>query len=134
MQKNQNAIFLHGFPELSYSYRYLLKNFAEEGYYCIAPDQRGYGRTSQRKISKDLLSNYSILNLAKDIFFLLCRLKLKKINLVGHDFGSYVAGYFCSTMSNLCKIYSNYEYAFCEEFSKKKHLLILKKLIMSLDL
>ena len=69
-EEKSNAIFfLHGFPELSYSYRYLLNNFAEEGYYCIAPDQRGYGRTSQRKISKDLLSNYSILNLAKDIFF-----------------------------------------------------------------
>ena len=38
-------LFLHGFPELSYSYRYLLKNFSNEGYYCIAPDQRGYGKT-----------------------------------------------------------------------------------------
>ncbi len=94
-EKSNAIFFLHGFPELSYSYRHLLKNFAEEGYYCIAPDQRGYGRTSQRKNSKDLVSNYSIFNLTKDIFFLLCRLRLKKINLVGHDFGSYVVGYFC---------------------------------------
>ena len=48
-EKSNAIVFLHGFPELSYSYRYLLKNFAEDGYYCIAPDQRGYGRTSQRK-------------------------------------------------------------------------------------
>ena len=93
--KSNVILFLHGFPELSYSYRYLLKNFSYEGYYCIAPDQRGYGKTSFTYPVKSNATDYSIFNLTKDIFHLLVKLKIRNINLVGHDFGSYVASYFC---------------------------------------
>ena len=39
-------ILLHGFPELSYSWRKILIPLANAGYYVVAPDQRGYGMTS----------------------------------------------------------------------------------------
>ena len=92
--KNNVILFLHGFPELSYSYRYLLKFFSKAGYYCVAPDQRGYGNTKLTKAKRDIVSNYSITNLTKDLYSLINKFQIKKINIVGHDFGSYVAGYF----------------------------------------
>ena len=40
------VILLHGFPELAFSWRHQLAALAAAGYRAIAPDQRGYGRTS----------------------------------------------------------------------------------------
>ena len=40
------VLLLHGFPELAYSWRKVMPALADAGYHVIAPDQRGYGRTS----------------------------------------------------------------------------------------
>ena len=40
------VLLLHGFPELAYSWRKLMPEIAAAGYHVIAPDQRGYGRTT----------------------------------------------------------------------------------------
>src|SRR5262245_23583244 len=40
------VLLLHGFPELAYSWRKVMPVLAEAGYHVIAPDQRGYGRTT----------------------------------------------------------------------------------------
>ena len=40
------VLLLHGFPELAYSWRKVLLPLAAAGYHVIAPDQRGYGRTT----------------------------------------------------------------------------------------
>src|SRR5262245_22747821 len=40
------VLLLHGFPELAYSWRKVMLPLAAAGYHVIAPDQRGYGRTS----------------------------------------------------------------------------------------
>ena len=39
-------LLLHGFPELAYSWRKIMIPLAAAGYHVIAPDQRGYGRTT----------------------------------------------------------------------------------------
>ena len=39
-------LLLHGFPELAFSWRKVMPVLAEAGYHVIAPDQRGYGRTT----------------------------------------------------------------------------------------
>lgn len=39
------VLFLHGFPELWYSWRHQLLSLSSLGYRCIAPDLRGYGDT-----------------------------------------------------------------------------------------
>ena len=39
-------IFVHGWPELSISWRHQLPVFAGLGFRAIAPDMRGYGRSS----------------------------------------------------------------------------------------
>ena len=88
---SNTIVLLHGFPELSYSFRFLMILLSKQGYYCIAPDQRGYGKTLS--IKEEKTNNFSIVNLSKDIFELLKKLKINKYHLIGHDFGSYVSSY-----------------------------------------
>ena len=38
-------LLLHGFPELSYSWRKLMVLLADAGFHVVAPDQRGFGGT-----------------------------------------------------------------------------------------
>ena len=88
------ALLLHGFPELSFSWRKIMPILANEGFRVIAPDMRGYGLTSggTRKYDEDI-SEYRLLNLTTDIISLISALKINKIDLlVGHDAGSSVAG------------------------------------------
>ena len=40
------VLLLHGFPELAYSWRKVMLPLASAGFHVIAPDQRGYGRTT----------------------------------------------------------------------------------------
>ena len=40
------VLLLHGFPEMAYSWRKVMPALAEAGYHVIAPDLRGYGRTT----------------------------------------------------------------------------------------
>ena len=39
-------LLLHGFPELAFTWRKVMPALAAAGYHVIAPDQRGYGRTT----------------------------------------------------------------------------------------
>ncbi len=92
-KRNNVILLLHGFPEISYSYRYLMLLFEKSNYYCIAPDQRGYGKTLSK--TKETLNSFSVLNLAKDIHFLLEKLNIDKYHIIGHDFGAYISSYLC---------------------------------------
>jgi pimeloyl-ACP methyl ester carboxylesterase len=40
------ALLLHGFPDLAYGWRHLIPILADAGYHVVAPDQRGFGRTT----------------------------------------------------------------------------------------
>lgn len=91
-KKTNNVILLlHGFPEISFSYRYLMLLLEKAGFYCIAPDQRGYGKTKSK--GKETLNSFSVLNLSKDIYCLMKKLNINKYHLIGHDFGAYVSAY-----------------------------------------
>src|SRR3954462_5949233 len=52
-------LLLHGFPELAFSWRKVMPALADAGYHVIAPDQRGYGRTTgwDGSYDGDLLSS-----------------------------------------------------------------------------
>jgi pimeloyl-ACP methyl ester carboxylesterase len=92
--KKPTALLLHGFPELSFSWRKIMPILANEGFRVIAPDLRGYGLTSggTKEYNADI-SEYRLLSLATDILSLLSALKINKIDLlVGHNAGSSVAG------------------------------------------
>src|SRR5947209_7359337 len=80
------VVLAHGFPELSYSWRHQIPALAEAGYRVLAPDQRGYGRTSR----PDAIEEYDILHLTGDLLGLLDDIGEEKAVFVGHDWGSMV--------------------------------------------
>ncbi|WP_439816894.1 alpha/beta fold hydrolase [Zavarzinia sp. CC-PAN008] len=88
------VLLLHGFPELAFCWRRLMPLLAQAGYHVVAPDQRGYGRTTPDPVSyRDPVEPYSLLRLAGDVVALLGGLGLDSVAaVVGHDFGSLVAG------------------------------------------
>jgi pimeloyl-ACP methyl ester carboxylesterase len=89
------VLLLHGFPELAYSWRKVMLPLAAAGYHVIAPDQRGYGRTTGWDGSYDGdLHPFRILNIVKDALALVFALGQRSVAaVVGHDFGSPVAAY-----------------------------------------
>ena len=86
-------VLLHGFPELAWSWRKQLPALAAAGYHVLAPDQRGYGRTTGWDADYDGdLAAFRLLNLVRDVVGLVCALGHRRIEaLVGHDFGAIVA-------------------------------------------
>jgi pimeloyl-ACP methyl ester carboxylesterase len=95
-QKNRpRVLLLHGFPELAYSWRKIMPQLADAGYYVIAPDQRGYGRTTGWDADYDGdLKPFGSLNLVRDIVGLLSAMGYRSVDAVfGHDAGSFVAAW-----------------------------------------
>ena len=96
------VLLLHGFPELAYSWRKVIPALAAAGYHVLAPDQRGYGRTTGWDGRYDgNLASYRLLNLVEDAVSLLSKLGIHKAHLVGHDFGAPVAAYAALTRSDV---------------------------------
>lgn len=89
------VLLLHGFPELAYSWRKVLPALAEAGYHVIAPDQRGYGRTTGWSADYDGdLRPFNFLSLVRDALALLDALDVDSVRaVIGHDFGSPVAAW-----------------------------------------
>lgn len=88
-------LLLHGFPELAWSWRKVMLPLARAGYHVLAPDQRGYGRTTGWDGRYDgSLESYRLTNLVLDAIQLLKILKIKSVEaVIGHDFGSPVAAW-----------------------------------------
>ena len=80
------VVFCHGFPELWYSWRHQIPAVAEAGFRAIAPDQRGYGRTT----APPEIPAYSQEHLCADLVALLDTLNLEQAVFVGHDWGGAV--------------------------------------------
>jgi pimeloyl-ACP methyl ester carboxylesterase len=80
------VVLCHGFPELAYSWRHQLPALAAAGFRAIAPDQRGYGRTSRPAAVTD----YDMTHLTGDLVGLLDALGLKDAIFCGHDWGGLV--------------------------------------------
>ena len=89
------VLLLHGFPELAYSWRKVMPQLAAAGYHVIAPDQRGYGRTTGWDADYDGdLGSFRLLNLVRDALGLVSAFGYRRVDaVVGHDFGSSVAAW-----------------------------------------
>jgi pimeloyl-ACP methyl ester carboxylesterase len=89
------VLLLHGFPELAYSWRKVMPALAQTGCHVIAPDQRGYGRTTGWDPAYDGdLASYRLVNLVRDAIGLVAALGYRSVEaVVGHDFGSIVAAW-----------------------------------------
>src|SRR5215475_6536022 len=88
-------LLLHGFPELAFSWRKVMPLLAEAGYHVIAPDQRGYGRTTGWEATYDGdLNSFRLPNLVRDALGLVSAFGYRHVDaVIGHDFGSPVAAW-----------------------------------------
>src|SRR6266851_4129274 len=89
------VLLLHGFPELAYSWRKVMLPLAAAGFHVVAPDQRGYGRTTGWDADYDGdLGSFRLLNAVRDALGLVSALGYRRVALVaGHDFGASVAAW-----------------------------------------
>ena len=81
------VLLCHGWPELSYSWRHQIPAIAAAGFHVVAPDMRGFGRTSAPADTQA----YSIFDHVGDIVALVSALEAKQAVIVGHDWGAPVA-------------------------------------------
>jgi pimeloyl-ACP methyl ester carboxylesterase len=81
------VLLCHGWPELSHSWRHQLPALAAAGYHVVAPDMRGFGRTS----APPDIESYSIFHLVGDMVALVAALGETRAVIVGHDWGAPVA-------------------------------------------
>ena len=81
------VVLCHGFPESWYSWRHQLPALADAGYRVVAPDQRGYGRTT----APADLAAYTQFHLVGDIVGLVHALDAPDAVIAGHDWGAPVA-------------------------------------------
>ncbi|CEH15599.1 Soluble epoxide hydrolase [Ceraceosorus bombacis] len=85
-QARQAILLVHGYPQTSYSMRYLLSGFAQAGYYAVAADYRGAGGSSMTA------SGYDKMTMGDDLNSLMVDVLARKEYIVlGHDIGSMVA-------------------------------------------
>jgi pimeloyl-ACP methyl ester carboxylesterase len=101
-------VFVHGWPELSISWRHQLPCFASLGFRAVAPDMRGYGRSGVYARHQD----YALEHIVTDMLELLDGLGREKAVWVGHDWGSPVVWSLashhperCFGVANLCVPY-----------------------------
>jgi len=89
LEQGQGPLVLlcHGWPELSYSWRHQMGPLAAAGYHVVAPDMRGFGRTSAPPDA----GAYSIFDHVGDMVALVSALGEKQAVIVGHDWGAPVA-------------------------------------------
>jgi pimeloyl-ACP methyl ester carboxylesterase len=86
-------LFIHGFPELWYSWRHQISALASLGYRAVAPDMRGYGDTD----APSSPSTYTCFHVVGDLIALLDAIAADqdKVFVVGHDWGAIIAWYLC---------------------------------------
>ncbi len=92
-------IFVHGWPELSLSWRHQLPCFASLGFRAIAPDMRGYGRSANYARHED----YALEHIVEDMLELLSSLGHERAIWVGHDWGSPVVWSLASHHADRCR-------------------------------
>ena len=93
------VLMLHGFPELAYSWRKVMRPIAAAGVHVIAPDVRGYGRTSGTDVRfDDDLAPFRSLNQVRDMLGLVSAFGHRSVAaVIGHDQGSPLAAW-CSVV------------------------------------
>ncbi|KAF2652563.1 alpha/beta-hydrolase [Lophiostoma macrostomum CBS 122681] len=101
-QRDKPLILLvHGYPELAFSWRKIMPALAEAGFYVVAFDQRGYGRTTgwdESTYANVNLSQFTPTVLVRDAVILVHALGYREVkSIVGHDFGAVTAA-MCALM------------------------------------
>ncbi|PIA61300.1 hypothetical protein AQUCO_00300676v1 [Aquilegia coerulea] len=97
------VLFIHGFPELWYSWRHQIVAIAAHGYKAVAPDLRGYGDTD----APTSIDSYTCFHIVGDLVALIDTLGVDQVFVVGHDWGAMIAWYLCLFRPDLVKALVN---------------------------
>uniref|UniRef100_A0A5B6ZS92 soluble epoxide hydrolase n=1 Tax=Davidia involucrata TaxID=16924 RepID=A0A5B6ZS92_DAVIN len=105
------VLFLHGFPELWYSWRHQIVFMAAHGYRAVAPDLRGYGDTTGAPTSA---AHYTTFQVVGDVVALLDAIapEQDKVFVVGHDWGAFIGWHLCLYRPDRVKALVNLSVAF----------------------
>jgi pimeloyl-ACP methyl ester carboxylesterase len=79
---NPPIIFLHGFPESHRTWAHQMAGLGDK-FWCIAPDQRGYARSSK----PPEVGEFTVPKLVADVFALADALSIDRFTLAAHDWG-----------------------------------------------
>ncbi|KAL6500305.1 hypothetical protein OROHE_025671 [Orobanche hederae] len=109
-------LFLHGFPELWYTWRHQMLALSSRGYRAIAPDLRGYGDSD----APPSASSYTAFHIIGDLVGVLDALGLDRVFLVGHDWGAAIAWYFCLIRPDRIRALVNMSVVFQPRNPKRK--------------
>ncbi|CAH0051739.1 unnamed protein product [Clonostachys solani] len=97
-------LLIHGFPNLAYDWIHVMPSLAKAGYYVVAFDQRGFGRTHRADLKPFPEESFRPLTLARDVTALVHALGYESVHtLVGHDLGAATASIFTLTRSDVVK-------------------------------
>src|SRR5579859_5297931 len=81
------VLLLHGWPDSAYVWRNQIPFLTGHGFRAIAPDMRGFGRSSRPAEVTD----YALANAVGDVAGILDTLGIEAAHVVGHDWGAAVA-------------------------------------------
>ena len=94
------VLLLHGYPELAYAFRKIMLPLGSAGFHVLAPDMRGYGRTTGWDDSYDGdVFMFRHTNLVRDALGLVSAFGHRSAAVVGRDAGSAPAAYCARTYS-----------------------------------
>lgn len=85
-KEDELIIFLHGWPESACMWSRLMADFARKGFYCVAPNLRGFSKGACPQGKK----NYTLDKLVKDVVDISRFFGQPKFHLVGHDWGAVI--------------------------------------------
>ena len=114
------VVFLHGLLGFHRNF-YSIAKALEKDHLCVVYDQRLHGRSIKK-------GPFTLERLALDLKDLLSSLNLKKVNLVGHSMGGYVASYFTSLYPKLVEkqvIVDSNPWPMSERFKEIEDMLLL---------
>lgn len=100
-EAGEPVVLLHGFPETSHMWTGIMRQLADAGYRCLAPDQRGYSPGAR----PEDVEAYSYRNLVSDVFALADAAGFGRFHLIGHDWGALV-GWACVSVPDAARITS----------------------------
>ena len=80
------VLLMHGWPDSAYLWRHQIPFLTRHGFRAIAPDMRGFGRSSRPAT----VAGYALANAVSDMAGVLDALGVESAHVVGHDWGAVV--------------------------------------------
>lgn len=91
-------IFIHGWPAIASTWKPQIELFASLGFYVVAPDMPGYGKSTANKITTD----YALETIISGLLALLADTNRKSAVWIGHDWGAGVLSALVATHPEVC--------------------------------